>query len=156
MICEKEIAAAIPQRILAVIDTLERAGHRGYLVGGSLRDLLLSKVPHDYDLTTDATPEEMLEIFSDFRVIPTGLRHGTVTVLSEGDPIEITTHRTDGVYLDSRRPESVSFTRRLEEDLSRRDFTVNAMAFHPQVGLVDLLAVAPIWRQASSVLWETL
>ena len=137
-VMEKEIAAQIPPYALTVMDTLERAGHRGYLVGGSLRDLLRGVTPHDFDMTTDALPDEMLEIFADFRVIPTGLKHGTLTVLSEGQPIEVTTHRVDGSYLDSRRPESVSFTRALEDDLSRRDFTVNAMAFHPAVGLVDL------------------
>ncbi|MBQ8356508.1 MAG: hypothetical protein IJX39_01720 [Clostridia bacterium] len=135
---ESNIAVRVPAYVTAVMDTLERAGHRGYLVGGSLRDLLLDKTPHDFDLTTDATPEEMLVIFSDFRVIPTGLRHGTLTVLSQGQPIEVTTHRVDGDYLDARRPESVFFTRRLADDLSRRDFTVNAMAWHPAVGLVDL------------------
>ena len=132
------IAERVPSYVKAVIAALERADRHGYLVGGSLRDILLAKEPHDFDLTTDATPEEMLEIFRDFRVIPTGLKHGTVTVLSEGNPVEVTTHRVDGDYLDSRRPESVSFTRRLSDDLSRRDFTVNAMAWSEQTGLVDL------------------
>lgn len=135
---EKRIAEQIPHAVMRVIDALQQAGHRGYLVGGSLRDILRGVTPHDFDLTTDATPEEMLEIFSAFRVIPTGLKHGTLTVLSENEPIEVTTHRVDGNYLDSRRPESVSFTRRLADDLSRRDFTVNAMAWHPETGLVDL------------------
>lgn len=135
---ELDIAARVPAYVHRVMDALEQKGHRGYLVGGSLRDLLLGKTPHDFDLTTDATPDEMLEVFADFRVIPTGLRHGTLTVLSDGNPIEVTTHRVDGDYLDSRRPESVSFTRRLAEDLSRRDFTVNAMAWHEKTGLVDL------------------
>ena len=137
---ELNIAARVPGYVTAVIDTLEQSGHRGYLVGGSLRDLLLSKTPHDFDLTTDATPEEMLEIFKNFRVIETGLKHGTLTVLSAGQPIEVTTHRVDGDYKDSRRPESVSFTRRLADDLSRRDFTVNAMAWHEKTGLVDLFS----------------
>ncbi len=128
----------VPQYVLGVIDTLHRASHRGYLVGGSLRDLVRGVEPHDYDLTTDATPEEMLEIFADFRVIPTGLKHGTVTVISDGNPIEVTTHRIDGEYHDARRPDAVQFTRRLFEDLSRRDFTVNAMAWNPETGLVDL------------------
>jgi tRNA nucleotidyltransferase (CCA-adding enzyme) len=128
----------IPQYVHCLMDTLRAAGHRGYLVGGSLRDLLRGGAPHDFDMTTDATPEEMLEVFKAFRVIPTGLKHGTLTVLSEGNPVEITTHRVDGAYLDARRPEQVSFTRSLEGDLSRRDFTVNAMAWNPEVGLVDL------------------
>ena len=135
---ELNIAERLPAYVSKVMQTLEKANRRGYLVGGSLRDLLLGKVPHDFDLTTDATPAEMVEIFSDFRVIPTGLKHGTLTVLSDGQPIEVTTHRVDGEYLDSRRPESVCFTRRLADDLSRRDFTVNAMAWSEPTGLVDL------------------
>ena len=135
---EEAIGARVPAYVRAVMDALEKNGHRGYLVGGCLRDILLSKTPHDFDLTTDATPDEMLEIFADFRVIGTGLKHGTLTVLSEGKPVEVTTHRVDGDYKDARRPESVSFTRRLAEDLSRRDFTVNAMAWRAEEGLVDL------------------
>ena len=128
----------IPAYVNAVLAALDAKGYRGYLVGGSLRDLLRGEMPHDYDMTTNATPEEMLEVFADFRVIPTGLRHGTLTVLSEGKPIEVTTHRRDGDYLDARHPENVFFTRELAEDLSRRDFTVNAMAWSAQTGLVDL------------------
>ncbi|MBQ8716310.1 MAG: hypothetical protein IJY43_00510 [Clostridia bacterium] len=135
---ELNIAAKVPAYVRVVMQALERAERRGYLVGGSLRDLLLGKTPHDFDLTTDATPDEMLEIFAELRVIPTGLKHGTLTVLSEGQPVEVTTHRVDGEYVDSRRPETVSFTRRLADDLSRRDFTVNAMAWSEATGLVDL------------------
>lgn len=133
-----DIQANVPQYVRAVMAALARAGHRGYLVGGSLRDLLRGTSPHDFDLTTDATPDEMQACLGEFRVIPTGIAHGTVTVLSEGNPIEITTHRADGEYLDARHPASVSFTRQLHEDLSRRDFTVNAMAWSEGVGLVDL------------------
>ncbi len=132
-----ELERSIPPYVTAVLSALQRGGKRGYLVGGSLRDLLRGEVPHDFDLTTDATPDEMLEILGEFRVIPTGLSHGTVTVLSDGHPIEITTHRTDGTYSDSRHPDSVQFTTELCEDLARRDFTVNAMAFSPETGLVD-------------------
>ena len=128
----------LPAYVTCVMDTLDKAGHCGYVVGGSLRDLLRGVAPHDYDMTTDALPEEMLEIFRDFRVIPTGLKHGTLTVMSDGNPIELTTHRVDGAYTDARHPESVSFTRKLEGDLSRRDFTVNAMAWNKETGLVDL------------------
>lgn len=132
------LSITVPPYVADVAGALTRAGHRAYLVGGSLRDLLRGVPPHDYDLTTDATPEEMLAAFTAFRVIPTGFAHGTVTVLSEGNPVEVTTHRTDGVYRDSRHPESVTFSRSLVDDLSRRDFTVNAMAWSPQTGLVDL------------------
>ncbi len=132
------IEALLPAYVLDVMNTLQAAGHKGYLVGGSLRDLLRGVPPHDYDLTTDATPEEMVEIFATFKVIPTGLKHGTLTVMSGGEPIEVTTHRIDGDYVDARHPQSVSFTRSLEGDLSRRDFTVNAMAWNPETGLVDL------------------
>ena len=128
----------LPAYANAVLDALERAGYRGYLVGGSLRDMLRGVTPHDYDMTTNATPEEMMAVFQDFHVIPTGLKHGTLTVMSEGHAIEVTTHRVDGAYLDARRPEQVSFTRLLEEDLARRDFTVNAMAWSAQSGVVDL------------------
>lgn len=128
----------LPTYVTCVMDVLSRAGYHGYLVGGSLRDLLRGVTPHDFDITTDALPEEMLEIFRDFRVIPTGLAHGTLTVMSEGHPIEVTTHRVDGTYTDARHPESVSFTRKLTGDLSRRDFTVNAMAWNKESGLVDL------------------
>ncbi len=133
-----DIGANIPTYVQAVLEALRQGGKRGYLVGGSLRDLLRGEVPHDFDLTTNATPDEMLEIFKNYRVIPTGLAHGTVTVLSETHPIEITTHRTDGTYTDSRHPDSVSFTADLGEDLARRDFTVNAMAWSTETGLVDL------------------
>lgn len=120
------------------IAQLEKNGFCAYLVGGCVRDALMGKEPHDYDLTTDATPQEMLQVFSGYRVIPTGLQHGTLTVLSHGQPIEITTFRVDGAYLDNRHPSSVSFAKHLEDDLSRRDFTVNAMAYSPRTGLVDL------------------
>lgn len=131
----------IPPFVRCVMEALDLGGYRAYLVGGSLRDMLRGEVPHDFDLTTDATPDEMIEVLSQkFRVIPTGVAHGTVTVMSEGNPIEITTHRVDGAYRDARHPEAVTFTRALQEDLSRRDFTINAMAYHPEVGLVDLFS----------------
>lgn len=128
----------IPSYVGVIMERLRAAGKEAYIVGGSLRDSLLGGTPSDYDLTTSALPSEMLEIFSGYRVIETGLRHGTLTVLSEGRPIEITTFRIDGGYTDSRHPDSVSFTRSLEEDLARRDFTVNAMAYSEERGLVDL------------------
>lgn len=128
----------IPEYARAVCERLEQSGEEAYIVGGSLRDSLLSKSASDYDVATSALPERMVEIFKDYRVIATGLRHGTLTVMSEGKPIEVTTFRVDGGYSDSRHPDSVSFTRSIEEDLARRDFTVNAMAYNEKRGLVDL------------------
>lgn len=127
----------IPEHIEKIIERLEGAGHEAYIVGGSLRDMILGREPSDFDVTTSALPEETLALFSDMKTIPTGLHHGTVTVLSSGEPIEITTFRTDGEYLDSRHPESVSFTRNIVEDLARRDFTVNAIAYNKKRGFVD-------------------
>lgn len=127
----------LPDPVSEALQRLENAGHAAYLAGGCVRDLLRGVTPHDYDLTTDALPEEIMEVFSGFPVIPTGLKHGTVTVLLGGLPLEITTFRTDGTYSDGRRPDSVRFTRTIEEDLRRRDFTVNAMAWSPVRGLAD-------------------
>lgn len=129
----------IPSDVKRILDTLMDAGFDAYVVGGSLRDALLGRDASDWDVTSAANPERVMELFSHLRVIPTGLKHGTVTVITEeGHPIEITTFRTDGNYSDSRHPESVSFASTVEEDLSRRDFTVNAMAYNPSRGLVDL------------------
>ena len=128
----------IPEYVKKIISRLEGAGEEAYIVGGSLRDALLGLAPHDYDVATSALPEKTASVFSDMRVIETGLKHGTLTVLSDSHPIEITTFRVDGIYQDSRHPESVFFTQRISEDLSRRDFTVNAMAYSESRGLVDI------------------
>ncbi len=128
----------IPDTLVEAIGVLERGGFEGWLVGGCVRDSLMGKVPHDWDVTTSAFPGEMLELFADYRLIETGLQHGTVTVVIRGEQIEITTFRIDGEYRDNRRPSSVEFTSNIAEDLSRRDFTVNAMAFSPTRGLCDL------------------
>ncbi len=134
---KKEIL--IPDHALSVMQELTRAGEEVYIVGGCVRDALLGLTPHDYDMTLSCPPERTLELLSgSFRTIATGLKHGTVTALSDGHPIELTTFRVDGSYTDSRRPDSVEFTRSIEEDLSRRDFTVNAMAYNPERGLIDL------------------
>ncbi len=127
----------IPNYIVPIIDTLEKNGYEAYLVGGCVRDSLLSRIPNDYDLTSNAKPDEMCRIFKDYRVIETGLKHGTLTVMSEGEGVEITTYRIDGEYRDNRHPESVSFTDDITADLARRDFTVNAMAYSPTKGLCD-------------------
>ena len=134
--CEEE-RYALPSYLLALMDRFTCAGEEVYLVGGSLRDLMRKQTPNDYDLATSASPEKTISLFPDCRVIETGIRHGTVTVLFEGNPIEITTFRQDGDYVDARHPQSVTFTRKIREDLARRDFTVNAMAYHPDLGVVD-------------------
>lgn len=126
----------IPEKIEYVIKKLTQNGFEAYIVGGCVRDILLLKTPHDYDVTTSATPEEIMSVFD--RTVPTGIKHGTITVLIDNEPIEVTTFRTDGEYRDARRPESVEFVRNLKEDLSRRDFTVNAMAYNNKNGLCDL------------------
>ncbi|MBQ4526807.1 MAG: CCA tRNA nucleotidyltransferase [Clostridia bacterium] len=128
----------VPDYISDVLNILYNNGFEGYLVGGCVRDVMMGKTPHDFDLTTNALPKEMLSVFSSYRIIETGIKHGTVTVVSNGENVEITTYRIDGKYLDNRRPEEVTFTRNLHEDLSRRDFTVNALAYSPKDGLVDI------------------
>ncbi|KNZ41819.1 CCA tRNA nucleotidyltransferase [Acetobacterium bakii] len=128
----------LPNPVKKVIDKLESCGFSGYIVGGCVRDYLLGKTPKDFDMTTDATPEEVMKCFKDYRVIETGIAHGTVTVMLDGLSIEITTHRTETVYSDNRHPDTVSFSKNIMDDLSRRDFTMNAMAYHPRYGLIDL------------------
>ncbi|MCL2488057.1 MAG: tRNA nucleotidyltransferase [Oscillospiraceae bacterium] len=126
-----------PPAVQTVLEYLNRAGYPAYVVGGCVRDSLRGGQPQDWDIATAAPPERVLEIFAAFRVIETGLKHGTVTVLMDTLPIEVTTFRIDGDYSDSRRPDTVRFVDAVEEDLARRDFTVNAMAWHPREGLVD-------------------
>ena len=128
----------MPESVSMVLNRLLGAGYDAYVVGGALRDMLLGRAAHDWDVATSALPEETARIFSDLSVIKTGLQHGTVTVLVDHEPIEVTTFRIDGDYLDARHPTGVTFTRCIEEDLARRDFTVNAMAYNDTRGLVDL------------------
>lgn len=127
----------LPRGAAFIIEKLESAGFEAWVVGGCVRDSLLGLAPHDWDICTNARPEETLAVFAAQRVIQTGVKHGTVTVLYEGEPYEVTTYRTDGAYTDSRRPDTVDFVSNVKDDLSRRDFTVNAMAYHPQRGLFD-------------------
>ena len=128
----------IPTGARKIIARLEQHGYEAYIVGGCVRDSLMGKRPSDWDICTSARAEEMMELFEDKRVIPTGIQHGTLTILAEDGAYEVTTFRIDGEYLDHRHPKSVAFTRELAEDLSRRDFTINAMAWHPERGLIDL------------------
>lgn len=127
----------IPEAVLFALDRLHGSGYEAFVVGGCVRDFLMGRTPGDYDVTTSAKPERIIEVFADCRVVETGLKHGTVTLVHGGMNIEITTYRVDGVYRDGRHPESVSFTSDLDEDLCRRDFTVNAMAYSPDVGVID-------------------
>jgi tRNA nucleotidyltransferase (CCA-adding enzyme) len=129
-------AEQIPEPVLNVVRRLRERGFQAFLVGGCVRDMVRGEKPKDFDVATNARPEDVQRAFS--KTIPTGIQHGTVTVLSQGHPIEVTTFRTEGVYLDARRPSSVEFRDDIREDLARRDFTINAMAFDPLAGtLID-------------------
>lgn len=120
-----------------LLDTLHRAGYAAYVVGGCVRDSLLGLTPHDWDLCTSALPQQGMELFGEEKCIPTGLQHGTVTVKQGGGLYEITTFRTEGIYTDGRHPDEVHFVPDVREDLARRDFTINAMAYNEKEGLVD-------------------
>ena len=126
----------IPQHANYIIKTLQHYGYEAYIVGGCVRDAILGKEPADWDITTSAKPLQIKSIFQ--KTVDTGLKHGTVTVLMEKEPFEVTTYRIDGEYEDHRRPNDVTFTTNLKEDLMRRDFTINAMAYNEKDGLVDL------------------
>ena len=127
----------IPSDVLELGKVLECAGYEWVLVGGCVRDALRGVEPHDYDMATNATPDEMKAALSGFRSFETGIQHGTLTVLTGKRSVEVTTYRIDGGYSDSRHPDAVQFSSSLLDDLSRRDFTVNALAYHPEKGLVD-------------------
>ena len=125
----------IPQAVEKIIDTLEAGGFEAYAVGGCVRDTLLGREPEDWDITTSARPEQVKSLFR--RTVDTGIQHGTVTVLENHQGYEVTTYRIDGEYEDGRHPKQVEFTASLTEDLKRRDFTINAMAYSKKTGIVD-------------------
>lgn len=127
---------ALPEKVTMIIENLRMHGYEAYAVGGCVRDSILAKKPEDWDITTSAKPEEIKRLFS--RTVDTGIEHGTVTVLLGKESFEVTTYRIDGAYEDSRHPKEVVFTNKLEEDLKRRDFTINAMAYNDEVRLVDV------------------
>ena len=127
----------IPNGAQNIIDTLEASGYEAYVVGGCVRDSLLGIVPHDWDICTSAVPSEIESCFEDRRIVETGLQHGTVTIIEDGVSYEVTTFRIDGKYSDSRHPDKVTYTKDIDSDLSRRDFTFNAMAYNERVGLID-------------------
>lgn len=126
----------LPEKVKRIIDTLQEHGYEAYAVGGCVRDSILGRIPDDWDITTSATPMETKTLFT--RTFDTGIEHGTITVLLDKDAFEVTTYRVDGKYEDSRHPSEVTFTRNLREDLLRRDFTINAMAYNDKEGLVDI------------------
>lgn len=127
----------MPPKAEKIIDRLIGAGYKAYIVGGCVRDALYGLTPKDFDICTSARPEEVIKLFSDCRVIETGIQHGTVTVMVDGDGFEVTTFRTDGAYTDGRHPDNVTFVDGVKEDLARRDFTINAMAYNKEEGLID-------------------
>ena len=136
MIRQNDIRIKIPEKAQFIIDKITAAGFEAYVVGGCVRDSILGREPEDWDITTSARPEQVKELFG--RTIDTGIQHGTVTVMMDKEGFEVTTYRIDGKYEDSRHPKEVTFTPSLKEDLRRRDFTINAMAYNENTGLVDI------------------
>jgi len=136
---DKNIKIPMTEEVKTIIGILNKDGFEAFIVGGCVRDALLEKKPKDWDITTNASPEDIISVFKqkNYRVIETGLKHGTVTIVIKGENFEITTYRIDGEYLDNRRPEGVTFVSNLKEDLARRDFTINTLAFNEEDGLVD-------------------
>lgn len=132
-----KVIISIPHDVDLLLNELECAQFQAFVVGGCVRDSIMGRDPNDWDICTNATPEQIKTVFRNYNVIDTGLKHGTLTVVVNNVGYEITTYRVDGIYLDNRRPENVSFTSSLEEDLSRRDFTINAMAYNQHEGLID-------------------
>ena len=128
----------MPESAAMIIGRLSMNGYKAYAVGGCIRDSIMGKIPYDWDICTSALPEEVLEVLGEKNIVENGLKHGTVTVHIDGENYEITTFRTDGEYLDNRHPENVTFVRDLKEDLSRRDFTMNSLAYNDSEELIDI------------------
>lgn len=127
----------LPEYVYEILDKLRNSGYEAYCVGGCVRDYLLGQCPDDYDVTTSALPEQIMKVFDGYKLLTVGLKHGTVTVIINRKTVEITTYRIDGNYTDHRHPSEVRFTPCLEEDLARRDLTINAMAYSPEKGIID-------------------
>lgn len=132
------VKISIPSYAKTALEKLHAEGFKAYIVGGCVRDSVLGKTPDDYDICTDCTPDQMKKVFSNFTAIETGIKHGTLTVLIDRKPVEITTFRSDGKYSDHRKPDSVKFETELSQDLKRRDFTVNALCYNDREGIVDM------------------
>lgn len=128
---------SLSDNTLFILKRLKENGFDAFVVGGCVRDILMGKIPDDEDITTNATPQQTKAVFSDYAVIETGIKHGTVSVIIDRTPYEITTFRTESTYTDGRHPDSVAFTLKIEDDLSRRDFTINSIAYDPDIGFVD-------------------
>ncbi|WP_286311992.1 CCA tRNA nucleotidyltransferase [Romboutsia ilealis] len=127
----------IPKEVSFLIDTIYENGYEAFMVGGCVRDNILNLIPNDYDITTNAKPKEIINIFKNYKIIDTGIKHGTVSIILNNNIYEITTYRIEGEYENNRRPKTVEFTSSIEEDLRRRDFTINAMAYNKQFGIID-------------------
>ena len=127
----------VPEKAEIIFELLQTKGFECFLVGGCVRDMIMGIEPHDIDITTNATPDEVKAVFSDFHTLDIGIKHGTVTVMNDGEPVEITTYRKESTYSDGRHPDAVTFSKNINDDLSRRDFTSNAIAYSPSVGIVD-------------------
>lgn len=127
----------IPKDVSFLIDMIYENGYEAFMVGGCVRDSVLNLIPNDYDITTNAKPKEIMNIFKDYKIIDTGIKHGTVSIILNNNIYEITTYRIEGEYENNRRPKTVEFTSSIEEDLRRRDFTINAMAYNKQFGIID-------------------
>lgn len=138
LVLNMNIKIVIPDRAQYVLKKLDENGYDGYMVGGCIRDSILKRVPGDWDIATNALPSDVINIFGGENAIPTGIKYGTVTVIVDGEPFEVTTYRIDTGYSDFRRPDKIKFTSSIKEELGRRDFTVNAMAYNDKSGLIDL------------------
>ena len=128
----------LPNFVLTILEKLKSSGYEAYVAGGCVRDLIMEKTPSDYDIATNAKPEQVITTLFPLQIIETGIKHGTVTVIINSHSVEVTTFRSDGDYLDNRRPASVSFDAGIYEDTSRRDFTINAMMYSLDRGIIDL------------------
>ena len=127
----------LPQKVKFIIDKMYERGYEAFIVGGCVRDSILGITPNDYDITTNAKPEEIIDIFKDFKIIDNGIKHGTVGIIIEKEVYEITTYRIEGEYENNRRPKNIEFTLDIEDDLKRRDFTINAIAYNDKLGIID-------------------